>query len=317
MSKSITFLINKSEITAGTRGASLGPDAILTAARKKGSCLFGENKVHRLPNYNHLLDACTEYTYAKRIDGVLQIYNELNSSVSETLNQGAFPLIMAGDHGSAGGTIAGIRTAFPSKRLGVVWIDAHADIHTPYTTPSGNIHGMPLATALGIDNTECQSNEVDQKTIEQWHELKNVGQIAPKIKPEDIVYIGVRSVEEQEVAVIDRLGIKNIPVAEVREKGVGQILSEIDQKLAACDILYVSFDVDSMDPQLTSHGTGTPVPDGLQPEEARGLLMGFAQNPKTVCLEVVEVNPCLDEKINTMAEVTFGLIEEFAQILKN
>lgn len=316
MSKSIVFLINKSEITAGTRGASLGPDAILTAARKKGSCLFGENQVKRLENFNHLLDTCTDYAFAKRIDGVLQTYNVLDKSISEVLTGGHFPIIMAGDHGSAGGTIAGIKTAYPAKRLGVVWIDAHADIHTPFTTPSGNIHGMPLATALAIDNKECQSNEVDARTIEQWNALKNIGGIAPKIKPEDIVYVGVRDVEQQEIDVMQRLGIQNITVGEVREKGVASAVSQIEQKLSDCDILYISFDVDSMDPELTSHGTGTPVPNGLKPEEARELLLSLGQNPKTVCFEVVEVNPCLDEKTNTMAEIAFGLIDDFVQNLK-
>jgi arginase len=316
MSKNIVFLINKSEITAGTRGASLGPDAILTAARKTGDCLFGEHELHRLPNFNHLLDQCTDFMHAKRIDGVIGIYNQLNTRVSEILERDAFPIILAGDHGSAGGTIAGIRTAFPSKRLGVVWIDAHADIHTPYTTPSGNIHGMPLATALAIDNIECQTNSVDDTTVSKWHDLKHIGGIAPKIKPEDIVYVGVRSVEEQEIKVMERLRIKNIAVKEVRANGVAWVMESIAERLNDCEIIYVSFDVDSMDPKLTSHGTGTPVADGLTPQEARELLTNLASNPKTVCLEVVEVNPCLDEKVNAMAEIAFGLIRDFSNVLK-
>lgn len=312
----ITFLINKSEITAGTRGASLGPEAILTAARKLGRNLFAGREIEFMPCVNHFLDNETQFRYAKRIDGVLEIYRALNSTVSQKLKSNDFPVILAGDHGSAGGTIAGIKSAFPDKRLGVIWIDAHADIHTPFTTPSGNIHGMPLATALAIDNLECQSNEVDNETISMWNELKNVGGITPKIKPEDIVYVAVRSTEDEEDECIKRFNIKNITVAELRQSGTDAVAATISDYLRSCDIFYISFDVDSMDPDLTSHGTGTPVENGLQPDEAKSLLMSLVQNPKTVCLEVVEVNPCLDDKINTMAEVTLDILEDVVGKIK-
>jgi|SRR6478672_6005448 len=309
MSKNITFLVNKSEITAGTRGASLGPEAIMTAARKSGSDFFTGRPIEFLPCVNKFLDTETQFRYAKRIDGVLEIYRTLNSTVSQKIKENQFPVVLAGDHGSAGGTIAGIKSAFPDKRLGVVWIDAHADIHTPYTTPSGNIHGMPLATALGIDNIECKSNDIDEATGALWHQLQNVGGIVPKIKPEDIVYVGVRSTEDEEDACIARLNIKKISVGEVRSGGVGQTVKDILDYLSGCDVIYISFDVDSMDPDLTSRGTGTPVENGLTPAEAKEMLIALAKNPKTVCLEIVEVNPCLDDKINTMAEVTLDLLE--------
>jgi arginase len=309
MSKNISFLINKSEITAGTRGASLGPEAIMTAARKSGSGLFNGRTVEFLPCVNKFLDTETPFRYAKRIDGVLEIYRTLNSTLSQKLNENQFPVILAGDHGSAGGTIAGIKSGFPNKRLGVIWIDAHADIHTPYTTPSGNIHGMPLATALGIDNLECQSNEPDAETVALWEQLKNVGGIYPKINPQDIVYVAVRSTEDEENECIERLAIKEISVGELRENGVAQTVNNILDYLSACDILYISFDVDSMDPDLTSRGTGTPVENGLSPQEAKEMLIQLVKHEKTVCLEVVEVNPCLDDKVNTMAEVTLDILE--------
>ncbi|WP_300565288.1 arginase [Flavobacterium sp.] len=316
MGKNVVFLINKSEITAGTRGASLGPDAIITAARKKESYIFGENEVQKLQNVNTFLDKPTQFPFAKRIDGLLSIYKELNTSVSAILNTKSFPIVLAADHGSAGGTIAGIKSAFPDKRLGVLWIDAHADIHTPYTTPSGNMHGMPLATALNVDNIECKTNDVDAETISLWNQLKQVGNIAPKVNPEDIIYIAVRDTEAQENAIMDRLKIQNCTVEKVRSKGASGIVEIIEEKLKDCDIIYISFDVDSMDPDLTSHGTGTPVDDGLTPQEAKEILIAMAQNPKTVCIEVVEVNPCLDEKENTMAEVTLDIVEAITQTIK-
>jgi arginase len=316
MNQEIVFLLNKSEITAGSRGASLGPEAIMTAARKKGSAIFSEHKNKKIQCVNELLDVPTRFQFAKRIDGLLQVYQELNTEVSGLLKNEKFPLVLAADHGSAGGTIAGIKTAFPNKRIGVIWIDAHADIHTPFTTPTGNIHGMPLATALNIDNLACKVNEVSEETMNYWNKLKNVGGIAPKIAPEDIVYIAVRDTEEQENIMMEQLQIRNFQVDEVRQKGVAAIITAINEKLKDCDMLYISFDVDSMDPELTSYGTGTPVKNGLSPQEAKEILVSLAQNPKLVCLEIVEVNPCLDNKINTMAEITLELLEAVTTTLK-
>jgi arginase len=136
-----------------------------------------------------------------------------------------------------------------------------------------------------------------------------VGGNLPKAAPEHLVYIAVRDTEEEEDALMKQLQIKNYTVAELREKGITKMLTEIEYQLQNCDLIYVSFDVDSMDPDLTSRGTGTPVENGLHPEEAAAILTAFALNKKTVCMEFVEVNPCLDDKTNTMAEVAFDLVE--------
>ena len=309
MKKELDIIINTSEITAGTRGASLGPDAILTAARTKGSHFFGQYPLTRIANANHLLDHDTKYQFAKRIDGLTGIYRELNDTVSKSLLAGHFPLILAADHGSAGGTIAGIKSAFPDKRVGVVWIDAHADIHSPYTTPSGNLHGMPLATALNEDNMPCKRNDVPYETIALWEELKETGGIVPKILPEDLVYVAVRDVEEEEVKVMERLGIKNYSVEDVNMIGEGLIAEKVLQRLAGCDVIYMSFEVDSMDPLASSHGTGTPVDNGLLPSQAENLMLKLMDSGKVVCLECVEVNPCLDEKTNKMAETALKILE--------
>ena len=146
--------------------------------------------------------------------------------------------------------------------------------------------------------------------------MKEVGNIAPKIRPEDIVYIGVRDIEEEEIDIMRRLGIRNITVPEVREKGVDAIVEIVNDKLKDCDIIYVSFDVDSMCPSLSSYGTGTPVIDGIGPEEAEEILVGLAKNPKTICYEIVEVNPCLDEKFNTMAQIALNIIDALIRVIK-
>jgi len=310
MKRDITILINKSEITAGTRGASLGPEAIIVAARKANSNFFANYSIDYIDDFNYLLDSEIKYPKAKRVVGLIKVFESVSSKIKSTLLNGQFPIVLAADHGSAGGTIAGIKAAFPTKRLGVIWIDAHGDLHTPYTTPSGNMHGMPLSTALGDDNKEEQVNTLTSDVIEMWEQLKNIGISGAKISPQDLVFIGVRDTEPQEDALMKRLNITNHKVEELRRKGIGQIIDETLGQLKECDMIYVSFDVDSMDPQLTSRGTGTPVENGISPEEAEALLKGFANEEKTVCIEFVEVNPCLDEKINKMAEVTFNLLEK-------
>lgn len=316
MKRDIKILINKSEITAGTRGASLGPEAVMTASRKNGSMLFGQYPLEYIPHQNHLLDEVIKFPHAKRIEGLVQVFQDISSAVKNTIDSQQFPLVLASDHGSAGGTIAGIKAAFPTKRLGVVWIDAHGDLHTPYTTPSGNMHGMPLATALNEDNMECQRNDIGPVQKELWDKLKNTGIPGVKINSEDLVFIAVRDTEKEENALIDRLGIVNHTVDAVRKNGKEVILQQIEEQLKNCDIIYVSFDVDSMDPEFTSHGTGTPVYHGLTPSEAEYFLCELANWDKTACIEFVEVNPCLDEKTNKMAEVTFELFESVTKVLK-
>lgn len=314
--KELQIIVNSSEITAGTRGSSLGPDAVMTAARKKENYFFRDHAMVRIENENHMLDTEVKYPFARRIEGLVQVFDRISASVKLTLENGKFPYVLASDHGSAGGTIAGIKAAYPNKRLGIIWIDAHGDLHTPYTTPTGNMHGMPLATALGEDNLECKSNEPHADIVEYWNKLKNTGIEGPKLKPEDLVFIGVRDTEEQEDAIMERLGITNHTVESVRSEGTDAIIKKCLDQLSDCDMIYVSFDVDSMDPELTSYGTGTPVENGITPEEAQQFLCRFGEEEKLVCMEFVEVNPCLDNKKNRMAEVTFDLFEAAANSIK-
>ena len=196
--KKIKFIEVKSEIGAGTRGASLGVDAIKIAALDYGSFLFRQVESVEIPNQNHLLFEAPGSPYAKRMKGILSLYEKIGAEVSATLKKNGFPIVLAGDHSTAGGTIAGIKMAYPKQRLGVIWIDAHADIHSPYTTPTGNMHGMPLAATLGEDNINNKMNKPDKDTVEMWNKLKKVGNISPKITYKDLVYIGVRDIEPEE-----------------------------------------------------------------------------------------------------------------------
>ncbi len=306
--KPIKIVEVKSEIGAGTRGASLGIDAIKIAALDFGSPFFKKYKSIEIPNENHLLLEPVVNDYAKRIKGVYNLNERLANQIKKILLEDELPIVLAGDHSSAIGTIAGIKMAFPDKRLGVVWIDAHADLHSPYTTPSGNMHGMPLACALAEDNKDRQQNKPDDETIEYWEKLKNLGNLKPKIYYSDLVYIALRDYEPQEEYLIKKNKVRIFTVPEIRKKAVERIAIETLNYLDHCDLIYVSFDVDSMDSRISS-GTGTPVPNGITEKEAGNLIYYLMRSKKIVCFEMVEINPTLDRE-NLMAENAFEILQK-------
>lgn len=311
--KDIKIIEVKSEIGAGTRGASLGVEAMKIASLDLKSDLFRQYESVEVENVNELLFDGAEHAYAKFIDGVLIMEERVCLEVYETIFDEYFPLIMAGDHSTAYGTIAGIKKAHPKKRLGVIWIDAHADIHTPYTTPSGNMHGMPLAMACDIDNLECKVNDPKGQTVDYWEQIKNVGLPGAKIYPEDIVYVAVRDLEKPENYLINKYGMGFITTEEVKKMGPAKVASDILKMLDHCDLIYISFDVDSIDSRFST-GTGTPVPNGLTVEEAKLLNQELAKSQKVCAWEIVEVNPTLDTE-NRMAESAFEILETTATTL--
>jgi arginase len=306
--KKLKFIEIKSEIGAGTRGASLGVDAIKIAALDYGSLLFHQVPSVEIPHENRLLFESTGISYAKRIKGILSIYEKLSAEVSDTLKKKIFPVVLAGDHSTAGGTIAGIKAAFPKQRLGVIWIDAHADLHSPYTTPTGNVHGMPLSVSLAEDNISNRINKPDKDTLDLWNKLKKVGGVSPKIAYRDLVYIGLRDVEPEESFLLKKHKVKVFSTNEVRKNGVEKIARDALSHLSNCNLIYVSFDVDSMDSSI-SKGTGTPVRNGITEKEAGSLIVRLLQNEKVCCFEICEVNPTLDKE-NLMAENTFEILQK-------
>ena len=297
----------RSEIAAGTRGASLGVDAMKIASLDKKSDFFTRFDPINVPDANNFLWKGNRHPHAKYIEGVYQVLKNVYSTVESLRLEKKFPIILAGDHSTAAGTIMGIKAAHPEKRLGVIWIDAHADLHTPYTTPSGNMHGMPLAMTAQLDNMECQVNHPDKETLSFWEKIKKIGGETPKIDPKDIVFISVRDTEKPEDFLIEKYGIKNFKTSEVRELGVTEVAQQALTILKDCDQVYISFDVDSMDSSI-SVGTGTPVPDGLTVEEAIQLNAELIKDKRVCCWEIVEVNPTLDTE-NTMAEAAFEVLE--------
>ncbi len=311
--KNIKLIEVPSEIGAGTRGASLGVDAIKIAALDFMSNFFVHFPSEKIEVENNLLFEPIQSPYAKRIQGMVTMYERVSKAVSDSIKGHFFPVIISGDHSTSGGTLAGIKMAKPKSKLGAIWIDAHADLHTPYTTPTGNMHGMPLAAAIGEDNEECKVHELDEKTRGLWEQLKNIGKIHPKLLPEDIVFISLRDYETEEKALIEKYGIKVITTSEVRRNGAESISRKVLRYLSDCTDIYVSFDVDSLDSSI-SRGTGTPVSNGLREREAEDLISKFMQNRKICCFEITEVNPTLDKE-NLMAEIAFNILQRSVNVL--
>ncbi len=314
----VRIVNSKSEIGAGTRGASLGISAIKIASVRQGSDYFVDRPFVDIINHNHLIweSRKVEDANAHNIDGLIELYEDFCLKFKDIYREGDFPIVLAGDHSSAAGTISGIRASYPEKRLGVIWVDAHADLHSPYTSPTGNVHGMPLAVCLNEDNLDNKKNDISGHSKTKWEKLKSIANIVPKIKTEDLVFIGLRDTEEQEDYLITKHSIKQVKVSELRDKGASMIAKKTLDQLDACDIIYISFDVDSMDCDLVSHGTGTPVNNGFSEAEVTELLVGLAKSPKLCCFEVTEINPTLDEKTNTMADTAFRVLSQVTDVIE-
>ena len=315
--KTIKLIKNRSDLGAGTRGSDLGIDAIEIAAINKDDDYFNCYPFEDIETVNETIYNKVNNSFAKRIGCVLKVCTRLSKSVKNSLNDNNFPIVLSGDHSSAIGSISGIKAAYPNKRLGVVWIDAHADIHSPFTSPSGNIHGMSLAAVLNDDNLEDRINNVFKETQSYWTQLKNIGVNEQKVRHEDVVYFGVRDAEEPEKQTMKKNEMKNYMVDEMRYRGFDTCLQEAVDRLIDCDMIYISFDVDSMDCDLISKGTGTPVSKGFDQYEIIEIIKAFIKTDKVECFEVVEVNPLLDNKGNVMAETAFDILKATTEAVRN
>lgn len=306
----IKIIKNRSDIGAGTRGSDIGIDALEIAAINNNNDFFNKHLFEDVKTHNESIYDKVKCTFAKRIKFVLEQCERLRDKVFENLNNGYFPLILSGDHSSSIGTMAAIDKYLLGNKFGVIWIDAHADLHTPFTTQSGNVHGMPLAAALGINNSSNKANKVDKYTLSNWNKLIKLGLSHPILDCNNLVYIGLRDLESQEKEFILNNSIKNFNVQEIRMKGLNNFVENIIKYLSSVNKIYISFDVDSLDPDLVSRGTGTPVINGLESVEIISIIKELIKTGKIVALEVSEINPLLDNKGNVMAEKTFEIIKK-------
>jgi len=205
-----------------------------------------------------------------------------------------FPLVLGGDHSIAVGTVSGIAAFAHSqgKKLGLLWVDAHGDINTPESSPSGNIHGMPLAALLGFGAPE----------------LTSVGGPTPKVDPANVALVGIRSLDAGEKKRLKETGVQVHTMSDIDRHGVPSVMKKaLAQVTAGTDFVHVSLDLDAVDPSVTP-GVGTPVKGGLDYREAHLIMEVIADTGVMTSLEVVEVNPILDEG-NTSAEFAVELVQ--------
>lgn len=270
------------DLGAGTPGVSLGPSAIRYAGITEKLTKIGYNvKDEGDILANKPLSPLTDGIKLRFLDEVTRVNTELCNRVSNVMSEGRFPLVLGGDHSIAIGTIAGVLQH--KKNLGVIWFDAHGDINTEETSPSGNIHGMPVAVSLGYGHER----------------LVSIGGKGSRLDPSKLVFIGSRDLDVGERKVLKELGITVFTMHEVDRYGMTEII-ERAIKIAGegTDGIHVSFDVDSMDP-MYAKGTGTRVPGGLTYRESNLALEMIALSGKLVSAEFVEVNPIIDVKNHT------------------
>jgi arginase len=227
--------------------------------------------------------------HLKYLTEVVAANEKLATVVSTAVEQHRFPLVLGGDHSMAIGTVAGIAKHY--QRLGLIWFDAHGDLNTAETSPSGNIHGMPLAVSLGYGHSQ----------------LVNVADYAPKVKPEDVVLIGIRELDKGEQRIAREIGLKVFTMHDMDRLGMARVIEEALAIVCKhTDGVHLSFDLDSLDPK-DAPGVGTPVPGGVTYREAHLALEMMAESQRITSAEFVEVNPILDHA-NQTAKVAVALI---------
>lgn len=307
--RKIKILHIPSELGAGTRGSSLGPAALQLEDAARGSRIYQRFPFEVLFSNNTALNHPPKYPNAKYIEAIYNVQKINGERLEFELEEGNFPLIVSGDHSNALTSISALVNSYPDKRLGVIWIDAHADLHTPYTSPSGNIHGMPLGAALGEIYQSKPTNKVSHEVEEFWTRLTTLGskKITPMIYPGDLIFIDIRDLEEQEWQDIDDNKIKFFVPARLHNREMKEVGKYALDYLEHCDMIYCSFDVDSMDPSI-SKGTGTSVENGLSLQQAKDILEVIWNSPKLKILEITEINPLLDSN-NKMAKAVLEILD--------
>lgn len=292
MNRNIAILGIPTDLGAGRRGTDMGPSALRLA--QLGKALRSLN--HRVTDLGNVDVQLPESTlnlahgsdsarFAEQIIAACSVaYRQLTE-----LESGVMPLSLGGDHAVAMATVAAAMKG-PAACDAVIWIDAHADLNTPASSPSGNVHGMPMAQLLGLGDLGGDS-------------IWGGGRV---LEPRQLVYIGLRSVDPFEREMIAELGIKAFSMSEVDRMGMARVIDEAFEYLAGFGRWHVSLDADALDP-LIAPGVGTPVAGGLTFREAHLLMESLASTGKVASVDLVEVNPILDNR-NRTAELVTGLV---------
>jgi len=261
------------------RGVCMGPGAVRYSglSRKLRNLGFQVSDIGdiQVPVRNALPEPCNNRFVTEIRRTCTLVYNAARKAIEE----GCIPIFLGGDHSISIGTIGGITHNVES---GVIWIDAHGDFNTPQTSATGNIHGMPLAVLLGHG----------------FPELVNIGRPGSKLKPENVIIIGVRNLDPEERILLKNSGIKIFTMRDIDEHGINNIAHVAVAKLKHLSSIHVSFDIDSIDP-MTAPGVGTPALGGLTYREAHLLMEIIADSQSLSSIDIVEINPMLDHKNQT------------------
>ncbi len=223
---------------------------------------------------------------ARHLGAVVEVCQSIYDAAQTHVQPGEFAIFLGGDHSIAVGSVAGVSKG---RRPGIIWIDAHADYNTPESSPSGNVHGMPMAALLGHGSQP----------------LINVGGPGAKLIPTQVVMIGIRDLDPKERQRLTQSGLTIFTMTDIDEHGMAIVARRTLDRLNGFDSIHVSLDMDSLDPEYAP-GVGTPVPGGLTYREAHLLLEILAASEKVQSLDIVEINPILDQR-NQTAEVAVAL----------
>jgi arginase len=279
---------------AGQRGVELGPSALRIAGI--GSQLealgyevedTGDIAV-MLPARHAPNRQCPKYLHEIRVT-----CERLRDAVAHALKRGAFPLVLGGDHSIAIGTVAGLSNHYGTRddNIGLVWFDAHGDVNTPETSPSGNIHGMPLAVALGMGPDE----------------LVELGTMQPMLDGRRTSLVGVRDMDRGEQRNLHRAQVGLFAMRDIEARGMCAVMADaIARALSETQSIHVSIDLDAMDPEIAP-GVSTPSPAGISWRDAHLAMEMLAATGKVISAELVELNPILDNK-NRTAELGVSLL---------
>jgi arginase len=287
MPSSIRIIGVPMDLGQSRRGVDMGPSALRYAGLSQ-----------RLRKLGHTVEDAGNITVPVRdtlpesggmafLPSVVKACEQIYEHGRQAIAAGCVPLFIGGDHSIAVGTAGGVTHEGPS---GLLWIDAHGDFNTPESSPSGNIHGMPLAALLGLGRPE----------------LINLGRPGPKFKSPDVVLIGVRDLDSQEKELLKESRIGIYSMREIDERGIAEVVREALARLQHVPRLHVSLDMDCLDP-MEAPGVGTPVAGGLSYREAHLLMEILADTGRVGSIDVVEINPILDERNHT-AEIAAELL---------
>jgi arginase len=286
MSEKIRIIGVPMDLGASRRGVDMGPSALRVAGLQARLKQLG-HQVEDLGNVP--VKQAEEQHYgekrAKYLDEIAETCKGLADTVRRTLEEKIMPLVLGGDHSIAAGTVAGIASFYQkdSKRIGLVWLDAHGDMNTPDTSPSGNVHGMPLAAIIGHGAPE----------------LTDLAGAKPMVNPHNVALVGTRELDSKERRLIKETGVHVFTMREIDERGMRDVMTEA-LRFATDDTagVAVSLDMDCVDP-TDAPGVGTPVRGGITYREAHLALEMIADSRALVSFELVEINPVIDEHNQT------------------